>query len=562
MASLTGAIAGLNLDDMPDINDIPEYVPGTGSSTAGAGPAAAAAATTAATTADAATAAAAATKAADAAAKAAADDDANFVNRLQSGDGLRVNSGMQSTFDSKTPFETLARSATEPRGIPQDLLTSIRTGAGFDTMSAIQKASIPRVLGTGEFAARKNVVVQAKNGSGKTMSFTIGSLAQIDRSINKPQVLVLGPARELTVQNYHVALQLTDFTEEKVPGVHATVPGKGSRLSPPIKCRAILKGEKITGKITEHYLTGTVGIIQKWIKNRKLDTSALKVVVLDEADRMMEESSSDSGGRGKGGKGGKGRRGKRISTSFFNFVNDLKKRAPNLQWVLYSATYSEEMKAKVQDFCGSDAHQIFLAADDSIVLKNVKQFFIRSPSKALQEQLLVSLYRECQKLDQTIIFVKSKADLAAISAVLKREGLQVTAMSSILTGAQRDAVMAQFKAGLTKTLITTDVLARGVDVPNVTHVINYGLALKDYDGNRREMTYQQRVGRAGRFGRKGCCINLVCSDAELQEVERIQDALGMRGVVAISEVDRDDDEEWSEKFSVVKGPSGPGESKN
>ena len=193
-------------------------------------------------------------------------------------------------------------------------------------------------------------------------------------------------------------------------------------------------------------------------------------------------------------------------------------------------------------------------------LEHVKQFFIRCPSDEARMDTLIKLYKECNELGQTMIFC-TKRNMKLISERLVRENLPVSTMSAELTGEQRDDVMAQFKGETTRTLITTDVLSRGVDVPNVTHVINFGLATKNYDGgDKREMTYQQRVGRAGRFGRKGCCISLLSGPAELAEVEYLNRQLRMEAH-PIGEVSADDDEEWEEKFGVQKSVSG-GESKN
>ena len=212
------------------------------------------------------------------------------------------------------------------------------------------------------------------------------------------------------------------------------------------------------------------------------------------------------------------------------------------------------MKKRVLAFCGPNTQTLMLKDVSSMYLEHVKQFFIRCPSDEARMDTLIKLYKECNELGQTMIFC-TKRNMKLISERLVRENLPVSTMSAELTGEQRDDVMAQFKGETTRTLITTDVLSRGVDVPNVTHVINFGLATKNYDGgDKREMTYQQRVGR------KGCCISLLSGPAELAEVEYLNRQLRMEAH-PIGEVSADDDEEWEEKFGVQKSVSG-GESKN
>ena len=131
-----------------------------------------------------------------------AKENADLVSKLQSGSGMMVGGKEvdSSEYATDVPFDSLKQTDVGGPGIPEDLLASLR-GVGFRTMSAIQQQSLPRVLGVGH-APNKNVVVQAQSGSGKTMSFTIGALCKIDRAVQSPQVLVLGPSRELAVQNY------------------------------------------------------------------------------------------------------------------------------------------------------------------------------------------------------------------------------------------------------------------------------------------------------------------------------------------------------------------------
>jgi pyruvate/2-oxoglutarate dehydrogenase complex dihydrolipoamide acyltransferase (E2) component len=131
-----------------------------------------------------------------------ARENADLVSKLQSGSGMLVG-GKEvdaSEYATDAPFDNLRQAGVGGPGIPEDVLASLR-GVGFRTMSAIQQQSLPRVLGVGH-AAGQNVVVQAQSGSGKTMSFTIGALCKVDRAVQSPQVLVLGPSRELAVQNY------------------------------------------------------------------------------------------------------------------------------------------------------------------------------------------------------------------------------------------------------------------------------------------------------------------------------------------------------------------------
>lgn len=438
--------------------------------------------------------------------------------------------------------------------IPRDIVTSLRVGSGFSTMLKIQKDSIPLILGSGSNASRRNVIMQAQNGSGKTMAFTVGALSLIDRSKAAPQVLVIGPTRELAVQNFARASSVTHHTrEEKDVGVVQEAP----RLDPPISVRSVLAGQK-TSKLKDQFITGCPGTLERLFKMKKLSYKDLRVIVLDEADNMMQGNAGATS-KASNGKNGKGKgRGRRLDTSFINFMTKLKQKAPQAQWLLFSATYSPEMMEKARQFCSAGASgpppaEIVLKDNSQMTLKHVKQYFMQSANREERMQLLSNLYTFCQKLDQMIIFVNSTAEGRIVAKMLRDNGHTVTELYGRMTGEDRDKTMAAFISGTTKTLLCTNVLSRGVDVDSVTHVINFGLQTRDYGDDKREMIYQQRIGRAGRCGRPGCAISLICTPQEREEVTRLEDVLMLgRSGMSIEQVPTDDDDVWDVKFKVVR----------
>lgn len=327
---------------------------------------------------------------------------------------------------------------------------------GFEHPSAIQqKAIVPTSSG-------RDIIAQAQSGTGKTATFVIGSLAQIDFTSNRVQTLILCPTRELANQNRNVATAIGHYMGAKV---YSAVGGSSIQLD----VEAFKEGV--------HVVTGTPGRVLDLASRGIFDTSAVKTLILDEADEML-------------------------SLGFKDQIYDIFQLLPaKMQVGLFSATMSAEALEITKKFM-VDPITIFVEQDE-ITLRGIRQYYINCEKEQWKFDVLTDLY-DTLNIAQTVIFANTKKKVTWLADQLQAKDFTVSVIHGEMAQADRSRVLQEFKDGLSRILLTTDLISRGIDVHGVSLVINYELP-------RDHAKYIHRIGRSGRFGRKGVAINLMAT---------------------------------------------------
>mmetsp|Transcript_1142 Transcript_1142/g.1748 ORF Transcript_1142/g.1748 Transcript_1142/m.1748 type:complete len:498 (+) Transcript_1142:138-1631(+) len=362
--------------------------------------------------------------------------------------------------------------------LPKYLLDAI-FAMGFDRPSAIQEEALPRILAD----PPRNVIGQAQSGSGKTAAFCLGMLYRIE--VDTPaitQALCVTPTRELAVQI---------FTKTVAP-MAANMKG--------LKVQLALSGEQIArGKsVDAHMLIGTPGKVVDWLKRKIIKTHAIKVFVLDEADEMV------------------GADGHRANSML------IKKQLPrDCQCLFFSATFPPEVVRFADKLVYNPDKILIEAGPDSLVLEIIKQLWVDTQSyDGGKLQFLADIY-SLLTIGQSIVFVGTKRDSDNVHRTLSANGYSCSLLHGQVDNAERDATMEAFRNGESNVLITTNLLARGVDVDNVCLVVNYDVPV-DKNGGPDFETYLHRIGRTGRFGRKGTAINLISDQRAIEVLAAIE----------------------------------------
>jgi len=222
-------------------------------------------------------------------------------------------------------------------------------------------------------------------------------------------------------------------------------------------------------------------------------------------------------------------------------IKQLKSAAPDLQILLFSATFNEKVKRFAQKIVPG-ANHVFIEKED-LSLDVIKQYKVICPSVIDKTKVLKDMiFPLCEKLGQTIIFVRTRETARALHAAMEKEGHKCTSIEGGMDKEARDKVVKEFRDGTTKILISTDVLSRGFDVTQVTLVINFDVPTERDMRVPAYETYLHRIGRSGRFGRKGAAFNLVTGEAEIQILEQISDYFKHE----IPGVPYDDDDKFEE----------------
>ncbi|KAF8081632.1 hypothetical protein N665_0873s0006 [Sinapis alba] len=362
--------------------------------------------------------------------------------------------------DDKLVFETTE--GIEPitnfndMGIKEDVLRGVYE-YGFEKPSAIQQRAVMPIL------QGRDLIAQAQSGTGKTSMIALSVCQIVDTSSREVQALILSPTRELASQ--------TEKTIQAI-GLHAS-----------IQAHACIGGKSVGEDIRKlengvHVVSGTPGRVCDMIKRRSLRTRAIKLLILDESDEMLSRGFKDQ---------------------IYDVYRYL---PPDLQVCLVSATLPHEILEMTSKFMTEPVK--ILVKRDELTLEGIKQFFVAVEKEEWKFDTLCDLY-DTLTITQAVIFCNTKRKVDWLSEKMRTNNFTVSSMHGDMPQKERDEIMNQFRSGDSRVLITTDVWARGIDVQQVSLVINYDLP------NNREL-YIHRIGRSGRFGRKGVAINFVKSD--------------------------------------------------
>jgi len=354
-------------------------------------------------------------------------------------------------------------------GLKPDLLRGIYQ-YGLKTPSAIQQRIMKPILDG------RDVIAQSQSGTGKSTIFCIAALQTADTRSNTTQVIIVSPTRELADQSRMLMTSL---------GVYLTV-----------KVRACIGGHSMAEdrrafRQGVHVVSGTPGRLQELIKSGDLPTSHIKLFIIDEADEML-------------------------NAGFKEKIYSIYRHLPaSTQIVLVSATLSQAVIEMTNKFMHEPVR--ILVKRDELTLEGIKQFFVAVEKEEWKFDTLCDLY-DVLVITQAVVFCNTKEKVDWLAQQMREAGFAVSAMHGGMPQTERESIMQDFRAAKTRVLIATDVWGRGLDVQQVSLVINYDLPLS------REQ-YIHRIGRSGRFGRKGVAINFV-RDEDMRDLRDIEQYYG------------------------------------
>lgn len=330
-------------------------------------------------------------------------------------------------------------------------------GYGWEDPTPIQQRAIkPMMDGI-------DTLAQAQSGTGKTGAFSVGALSVVDCGSKSAQVLVLSPTRELANQTNEVFKGVGTYMEDLK--ITRCVGGTSVR-----DCVRELRGAQV--------IVGTPGRLYHMIESNYLTVDGLKMIVLDEADEMLDRGFRD------------------VMYDIFQMI------PASTQVCLFSATYNPEILEVSNRFMREPAR--ILVKQEAVTLDGIKQFYVQCDREEYKFPTLCDLYEHIS-VAQLIIFCNTQRQTEVLRDRLEQEDFTCSHIHGGMTTQERTYRMQLFRGGATRVLISTDLLARGIDVPNVGMVVNFDLPHNDFEN------YIHRIGRSGRHGKKGIAINFVTS---------------------------------------------------
>ncbi|HCH3517832.1 TPA: DEAD/DEAH box helicase [Vibrio parahaemolyticus] len=349
-----------------------------------------------------------------------------------------------------------------------DSILSALDGMGFVSPTPIQAAAIPYLL------EGADALGKAQTGTGKTAAFSLPLLNKLDLDQRKPQAIVLAPTRELAIQ---VAAEMKNLGKN-IKGLKVLEIYGGASIVD--QMRALKNGA--------HVVVGTPGRVQDLINRERLHLDEVNTFVLDEADEML-------------------------NMGFVDDVTAIMEHAPeSAQRVLFSATMPPMLKNIVERFL-RDPVTVDVAGKNHTVDKVQQQFWV---VKGVEKDEAMSRLLETEETDASIVFVRTRQDTERLADWLSARGFKAAALHGDIPQSLRERTVDHIKQGVIDILVATDVVARGLDVPRITHVFNYDIPF-DVE------SYIHRIGRTGRAGRKGKAILLVRTNQirMLRTIERV-----------------------------------------
>lgn len=357
---------------------------------------------------------------------------------------------MDKTIKNKTKKDDIT---FEDMGLNEALLRGVYK-YNFNSPSKIQGTGIPLML------KGRDLIVQSQSGTGKTGTFVISALQLLDCRVNKCQVIILSPTRELALQTNDILNEISQFMNIRT---ELCVGGTAINESR----RNLKKGV--------HVVIGTPGRVIDMINRNYLITNCIKLIVFDEADELLKGS-------------------------FIDQMREVIENVPkDAQICLFSATMPEKELEITQHFLRDPL--MVLVEKEKLSLKEIRQFYINVEKENFKFGTLCDIYSTIS-INQAMIYVNTKEKAVDLADDLLKENFTVSVIHSKMPSSERLDVMKKFRNGTTRILVSTDLLARGIDIEQVSIVVNYDLP-------RNREHYLHRIGRSGRFGRKGVAINLI-----------------------------------------------------
>lgn len=348
-----------------------------------------------------------------------------------------------------------------------DLLRGIYA-YGFENPSPIQKKAIKPIV------MKRDVIAQAQSGTGKTATFTIGALSNVDVAINSTQALVLSPTKELTLQTAKVFEGIGSMT-------------KGLRVQSAFGGSAVDEGSSFSSKNVPHVICGCPGRVFDMMRRDRISSHKIKIVVLDEADELLSSGFKEQ---------------------VYNIFQYL---SPDVQVVLVSATLPESMHGVIDKIMRNPIK--ISVKREMLTLEGIAQYYIAVDDDRQKYLTLKDLF-SFLSVSQCIIYCNSVKRVQDLYEAMKEDAFPVCRLHSGMDKTERAAAFTEFKSGASRVLISSNVTARGIDVQQVSIVINFDIP-------KCVNTYLHRIGRSGRWGRKGVGINFITRRdiSKLKEIE-------------------------------------------
>ena len=361
--------------------------------------------------------------------------------------------------------ETIHNMSFENLNLNDNLLRGIYS-YGFEKPSRIQNLSIPI------FNSGKDLIAQSQSGTGKTGAFTIGLLNNIDLELKRTQYIIIAPTHELAKQIYDVIQNLSKYMNI----TSAKVIGK-TKISDSI----------IELKKDPQIIIATPGRLLDMINKQYIFTDQIKGLILDEADETLSSGFTDT------------------------LYNIIKTMPTTSQMYLFSATISSDLLDISTNFMNNP--EKLLINKEELTLEGIQQFYIDLKQYKWKYDVLFDIY-ETINITQSIIYVNTKNILNILYDKLRNLNYPIAYISGDMTQQEREENLNNFKSGGSRILLSTDLLSRGIDIQQLSLVINFDIP-------RDKETYIHRIGRSGRYGRKGVAINFI-TDEDYEQLENIK----------------------------------------
>ena len=393
-----------------------------------------------------------------------------------------TSSTSNSSSSSSSKYEVVPHDSFDTMDLDDDILRGIYS-YGFTTPSKPQRLAIKPMM------ARKDIMCQSQSGTGKTGTFVIGALNCIDPTIQAPQVLIINPVRELANQTADVIRGIGQYLKvsEHVTGIKVMTATGGTPVAEDYK--ALRNGAQV--------VVGTPGRIYELLcgdkrrgQQHRMNLKHLQWLILDEADKMLEDLFAEQ-------------IREILATGAFPDSASLG---------MFSATMPAEV-LDVADRYLKDPVRILIPTEE-VKLEGIKQYHIDCEQAEWKKDVLADLYTH-MSVGQGIIFANKKTTVEILATAMTKDGFTLEYIHGEMEPAERKKRMNDFRTGKVRILISTDVLARGIDVQAVSVVINYEMPMDRED-------YFHRIGRCGRYGRKGISINLIAGADEMTKMKDIE----------------------------------------